>query len=93
MVSIFSDLLPPPFNAVVFALAFVWYIVEIPLVLCGVIKNPLGTLDFSLKSGIAALFRGQETSWMCAYCHFVNRQLTKEEEREDLEQWMERIAL
>ena len=78
-----SDLLPPPFNAVIFFLMFLWFIMEIPLTLSGACG----------AESVGAIFGHSKFTWICSYCHATNKQMSKEEEKADLEEWMERIAL
>ena len=76
-----------------------WYLLEIPLVACNVGTTLIGTVDFlehqySLRSAIKALYYGQETVWICSYCHSMNSATrTKAEDMMDLSEWMERIGL
>ena len=97
--NIHSDLLPPPFNLIVLVLAFVWYLVEIPLVACKVGVTLIGTVDFfeyqySFMKTIKALIYGQNTVWICSYCHCTNSTtMSKTEKMADLDEWMERTGM
>eukprot|EP01083_Nonionella_stella_P074515 202177_1 len=91
-----NDILPPPFNLVVYILVLLWYIFEIPLVLC-VRLNPIGTMEFSrkhvtLKEKLRALISGQHDVWLCEYCHSVQHVKPNDRRIKLVKKWMSVIG-
>ena len=94
-----NDILPPPFNLVVYIIALIWYIFEIPLVICGILRQPLATLydlstqNLSIVDKLSTLFKGQKDVWLCTYCHCVQTVKSDEERIDAIKKWMNRLGM
>eukprot|EP00483_Globobulimina_turgida_P001393 UN01395 len=94
-----NDVLPPPFNLIVYVIVLLWYIIEIPIIfIFNYNINPIATINLSSKQlsftqKLSAIIYGQKDVCLCTYCHCIQQILSNENRIQDLKKWMSRIGL